>query len=236
MGGDGKFEPVSLKPLEGYVPISGFRGSKLSLRNQYNEFACFDAATEKLSDENCLWGNSDPVSGSFFLVSKATGSTRSKLWHLKTDSVAPEAGISVGFVVGDRPLDGVHVLNDLASNRFQVTEERLAYYQSTSDAATFHFNCLTPDTYIVDAVLLAQDSNRVILREPTEDPKVFAIHSIKVSGQKSWNVQLKFGDNPYNTIDVRSRGDQTILMDSESFVVAVSEASGKILWDFRPEN
>ncbi|MEY3441774.1 MAG: hypothetical protein RLZZ519_55 [Bacteroidota bacterium] len=236
LAGDGKFEPVGLGQLEGFAPISGFRGSKLSLRNKFNEFACFDAATEKLSDENCPWENSNPVSGSFFLVSKATGSTRSKLWHLKTDSVAPEPGISVGFVVGDRPMDGVHVLNDLASSQFQVTEERLAYYQSTSNPATYHFKCLTPDDYLVDAKLLEQDSMRVILKQPTDDPKVFGIQCINAAGQKSWRVELKLGDNPYNTIDVRSRGEQTILMDSEAFIVAINELSGKIIWEFRPEH
>jgi hypothetical protein len=236
LSADGKFDSVSLKPLEGYVPISGFRGSKLSLRNKFNEYACFDAATEKLEEGNCPWGNEDPISGSFFLVSKASGSARTKLWHLKTDSAAPEAGISVGFVEGDRPLDGVHVLNDLASNRYQVTEERLAYYQSTSNPATFHFKCLTPEDYLVDAKLVSQDSSRAMLQLPTDDPKVFELRSMKANGQKSWNLKLNFADNPYGGMQVTTRGDQTILLDPQTFIVAVSEKTGQIVWEFKPED
>jgi hypothetical protein len=236
LSGDGSFDSVSLKPLAGYAPISAFRGTKLSLRNRFNEYACFDAATEKLEEVACPWENDDPISGSFFLVSKVSGSARTKLWHLETDSAAPPPGISVGFVVGDRPLDGVHVLNDLSSNRYQVTEERLAYYQSTSNPATYHFKSLTPADYLVSARLVSQDASRAILQLPTDDPKVFELRSMKANGQKSWDLKLNFADNPYNGMQVSTRGDQTILMDPQTFIVAVSETTGQIVWEFRPED
>jgi hypothetical protein len=230
----GQFELVPTAAIKDYVPISGFRGTKLSLRNKFNEFGCFDAETNKLVEQNCPWENAKPAKGSFFLVTKTNGSTRSKLWHVQSDSVPPEPGISVGYVTGDRPIDGVFVLNDLASNRYTVTEERLGYYQISPEAPQLHLKCLTNEDYLVDARLIYQDSLQAILQMPTEDPKIFEVVCMDGFGQRVWKVKVDFGDNPYSSLEIKSLPGKAVLMIPEVFALAVNLDEGGIAWEYRP--
>jgi hypothetical protein len=232
---DGNFQEVATPILTGYTPIGGFLGASFMVRNTFNEDQCFDVESQQFVEDGCQWGSDNLYrKGAFFLVSKTSGSTRSKLWHLVTDSAAPEPGITVGIVTGDRPMDGVHVLNDLSSSNYRVTEERLAYYQTHTDPKSYRFNCITPGDYWVDAAVKFQDSIRVVVQLPGTEPETFQLISFGADGRQLWKTDIGAALNAYSKLTVETVGNQAIVLARNDFAMAIDDKTGKVLWQFNP--
>ena len=230
--GQFKLQPTPM--IADYIPATGFQGSKITLRNQFHEVGCFDAETETLVEQNCPWETPKSIPGTFFLVSKTSVSTRSKLWRMQTDSVGVVSDHTAEYMMGIRSIDDVYVLQDLAANQFMITEERFSSYPRMTDTPTFRFSCLTRGDYLVDAKLIYQDSMQAILQIPTADPQVSEVACIDGFGEQAWKIKVDFANNLYATLQVRPIPGKTVLIVPESFVIAIDLDAGQVAWEYRP--
>ncbi|MFN8394719.1 MAG: hypothetical protein U0176_08620 [Bacteroidia bacterium] len=215
--------------------VSGaFSHGRIPMSNQYNEPMCYDIPSAKATPGTCPWEEDRIAQGDFFLAHKEAGSTRSRLWYVHSRTAVPDPNISVGFVNGDRPLPGVHIFNDLKSNYYKITEERLAYYQTMGDSGEFKFTAVGEDDYLVNALLSYHDSACAILQLPGKDPSEPRYACYFPDGHKGWEVTLDTDDKLYLAFVPHWLDDQVVLVAKESMAVGIDPSSSKVLWEWRP--
>lgn len=233
LGADGSLIQLPVPIPSGLTPAGTFLHGRVGMVNQYQEVFCYELRTGETKPGGCLWEQRPVAQAAFFQAKKEAGSTRSRLWYVRSSDKIPEPTISMGFVSGDRPLDGVNLFNDLNSNNYNVTEERLAYYQTMGDSGEFKFLPISDD-YLVHALISHQDSTCAILQLPGSEEGKARFACYFPDGRQGWEVELDLGDNLYLAFEPHWTDDQVILVSKEAMAVGVSSSTGKVLWEWRP--
>lgn len=234
LAADGSLTVVPDPVPKGLLPSASFSHGRISMTNQYNEPVCYEISTGKAIPGACPWEQDKVAQGAFFLAHKEAGSTRSRLWYVRSQNKVPDATISMGFVSGDRPLGGVHLLNDLASNHYKVTEERLAYYQTMGDSGEFKFTAVGDDDYLVNALVSYHDSACAILQMPGETEEEPRYVCYLPDGKKAWEVKLDIGNKLYLSMVPHWLGDQVVLISNGAMAAGIDPGSSEVLWEWRP--